>query len=74
MSKTGLTEKAIRSQHSSFLKECPSGEMKKEMFLGLTEVIYPNPEKGCLEFHNSVGVVSGACTFFSDICANFLNS
>ena len=45
MAKTELSEDAIRSQYSSFLKECPSGEMKKEMFLGLSEVIYPDPEQ-----------------------------
>jgi hypothetical protein len=44
MTKTGLSEEEIRSQHASFLKECPSGEMKKEMFLGLSEVIYPEQD------------------------------
>ena len=50
MSKTGLTEDAIRSQHSSFLKECPNGEMKKEMFVELSAVTCPNPEQDVIDF------------------------
>lgn len=38
VAKTELSEDAIRSQHASFLKECPEGEMTKERFVELSEV------------------------------------
>ena len=38
MSKTELSEASIRSQHESFMKECPEGEMTKEKFVELSEV------------------------------------
>ena len=39
MAKTELSEDSVRSQHASFMKECPSGEMSKEKFVELSEVL-----------------------------------
>eukprot|EP00092_Neocalanus_flemingeri_P013638 GFUD01014709.1.p1 GENE.GFUD01014709.1~~GFUD01014709.1.p1 ORF type:complete len:221 (+),score=70.16 GFUD01014709.1:66-728(+) len=39
MCNTELSEAAIRSQYSSFMKECPAGEMSKEKFVQLSETV-----------------------------------
>ena len=38
MNKTELSEEVIRGHHTSFLKECPSGEMTRDLFVELSEV------------------------------------
>ena len=40
MAKTELSGESIRTQHASFLEECPSGEMSKAKFVELSEVIF----------------------------------